>query len=292
MVTMARKLAFIWFSAFLGVSILACSNGLEATAQDGSQATVSALETRVAKQATSIAKRDAKIDQLRNQIATMQANAPEQAPTSEPAAESGSDSTYLGGPGVALLPAGTAGKVEVVLAGVYDGNTLPIIVRNNTDADIADLKVSATAKTASGDLIAAGGDQGFRPNVVTAGSYGIGYLYFDGAALPGDATFEFNVTYEKPGGRFVSALDLTYQEANFLGDRIVGVMKNDHDETVTGPLGIAVACLGADGSILEVQQGYADQEEVPAGGTVPFQVSFYSGVDCSAFVLAGSGYNF
>lgn len=287
----SRRGVALAVALLIGLSLMAGSTGFTATAQDGSEATVSALETRVAKQATSIAKRDAKIDQLRDRIATLEADVPQETPTAQ-AAAGGEASAYLGGPGVALLPAGSAGEVEVVLVGVYDGTSLPIVVRNNSDEAIAQVTVSATARSASGDLIAAGGDQGFRPNVVEAGSYDIGYVYFDGADLPADATFEFKVSYEEPGGQFVSALDLTFVEATFLGDRIVGELKNEHDDTVTGPIGIEVVCLDSNGALLSEESGYADVEEAAPGESVPFQVSFYGGEDCSMFVLAGNGYNF
>jgi hypothetical protein len=87
-------------------------------------------------------------------------------------------------------------------------------------------------------------------------------------------------------------VDLAIVEASFLGDRVVGVLKNDQDVTVTGPIDISVICLDAGGSIITHQSGFTDKEEAAPGENVPFQVSFYGGVDCTYFLVASSGYNF
>lgn len=180
----------------------------------------------------------------------------------------------------------------MVLVGTYDGSSLPIVVRNNTADDLTSVSVSATVHSTDGKLIAAGGDQGFAPFLVRAGSYTLGHIYFDGADLPADASFDFKVKSDKSGTGKFSKLDLEISEANFLGDRVVGILLNGHDGKVTGPMGVTVVCLDSAGAVLGDYSGYTDANEAAPGEAVPFQVSFYGGVDCTNFVVAANGYNF
>lgn len=262
-------------------------------AQDGTTATVSALQTKVAKQSTSIAKRDAKINQLQTRVAKAEAKSSE--PTATAASEQakqGGEASVLGGNGVRLLPPGDKGKIDVVAVGPYDGNVLPVIVRNNSEKNVQRVSVSATARMANGDLIAAGGDQGFRPFGVAAGSYTLGYIYFDGAALPADVKFEFEVQSEPDtGDTSFSSIDLDVKDASYLGDRIVGELINNTTYTAS-TVGVIAVCLDSNGTILGYADGYVDKEKTAPGESAPFQISIYDGTDCTNFVVAGSGFNF
>jgi len=144
-----------------------------ASAQDNSQATISALQTQVADLQATVDARGEKINAQRTQIAEIKgANANSVEPTAE-SASGGGESVYLGGNALELLPAGAAGKLEVVTVGIYDGTELPLIVRNNTDKPLERLSVSGVARTVDGQLIAAGGDQGLNPSVVRPGEYAL-----------------------------------------------------------------------------------------------------------------------
>jgi hypothetical protein len=211
--------------------------------------------------------------------------------TAEPEAARTKPGKALGGNGVGLLPAGHQGQIEVVATGTYDGNTLPVIVRNNSDKAISSIKVTATVKNAAGNLIAAGGDQGLRPGTLAPGDYALGYLYFDGAELPTDATFEFDVASTLASDdRFNAIYDLTIIEANYLDGRIVGFLQNDTDKTVQG-VGITVLCMDPQGAITGEQTGYLDKDEVVPRAKSAFQVDFYD-LTCETFVVAASGYSF
>jgi len=291
-----KRLVSVFSIVALVVSlVLAASSGTPSSAQTGEQSTIEAQETRISELEKTAAARGQRMNAQRTEIAEFEAElAGESAPTEVAAeqVETGSDSPYLGGTGLELLPAGAAGEVEVVLQGVYDGSILPIIVRNNSDEAIGRVAVAAAVRSAAGDLVGAGGDQGFNPSRVEPGSYAIGYLYFDGATLPNDATFDFDVSFEEPDGGSFSSIDMTMVEATFLGDRIVGTLLNEHDEPMSGPINIAVMCLTADCAILDHESGYTDQDNADPGQSIPFQVSFFGGIDCTYFVIAASGYNF
>lgn len=283
-----KRLAAIVVVALVVLSVTYSGGGVEA--QDGAEATIEAQETEIAEIRATSQARGEKINAQRTQIAELKAGPTE---TRQPEqVEGGESSQYLFGPGVELLPGGNAGEVSVVAQGAYNGNILPIVVQNNTDGPIWTVTISSSVRSAAGELIGAGGDQGFDPTKVESGSFAIGYLYFDGATLPADATFEFDVSYESSEGRFLSTLDMAVVEASFLGDRIVGEFRNEHDVVMSGPINIAVLCVGADGQILTHEQGYTDDDEAQPGESIPFQVTLYGGVDCTNFIVAGGGYNF
>lgn len=252
-------------------------------AQTGDEATIEAQETR-------ITELEATIAVLAGESALPDADATPE-PEDEPA-EFADESPYLGGTGLALLPTGAADEVEVVLQGVYDGSSLPIIVQNGSDEPIGQITVTAAVRSAAGDLIGAGGDGGFNPSRVEPGSYAIGYLYFDGADLPATATYEFDVSFGAPESGSFSSLDMTIVEVAFLSDRIVGELRNDHDALMEGPINIAIICLTEDGEIVGYESGYTDQDSADAGESIPFQVSLFGDTECANFVIAASGYNF
>lgn len=82
------------------------------------------------------------------------------------------------------------------------------------------------------------------------------------------------------------------KESTFLGDRLVGEFVNDSEVTVTGPIDISVVCLDSSGAILGNARGFTDKDEAAPGESVPFQVTFYGGIDCTNFLVAGRGYSF
>lgn len=265
-------------------------------AQDTTEDRLSSLETRVAGLEARLDPVAASpVPDLAMGVATPPAT-PQATPVASVAAAAaassgGSGQTSIGGSAANLLPPGTAGEVIVVAVGTYDGSRLPLVVRNNTGGEVADVSVSATARDAGGALVASGGDQGFRPNLLRPGELAMGYAYFDGAQLPADAVFEFDAEADAPGGA-LSRLDLVVDEATLIDDRVVGVLSNPHAETLQGPIGITLTCFSTDGILLGFHEGYSDKETAEPGETVPFQVTLQGGTSCPAFLVAGSGYNF
>lgn len=287
-----KRMLVSWLALALVVGVVGVAlSGHSAHAQDGTSATVAALQTKVAKQGTSIAKRDAKIDQLQTRVAKAEAKSPVPAATAtSEQASAGGAASVLGGNALSLLPSGEKGKVDVVAVGPYDGNELPLLVRNNSGKDVVKISVSATAHGADGSLIAAGGDQGFVPYGVKDGSYALGYIYFDGATLPADVKFEFDVQSEPDtGDRRFAPVDLDVKNASFLGDRIVGELVNASAQKVS-LIGVSAICVDGGGAILGFERGFVDKEETGPGESAPFQISIYDGVDCTNFILAANGY--
>ena len=201
-------------------------------------------------------------------------------------------SRFVGGNAGGLLPRGTAGELSVVATGVYDGSSLPLVVRNNTDQAVADVTVASTVRGSDGNLLATGGDQGFKPSTIGPGDIAIGYVYFDGAELSADASYEFEVDADTPGDRTLGRLDLEVAESSLVNDRVVGVLSNPHDEVVSGPIGVYLACFAEVGTLVSFHQGFTDKDEAAPGETVPFQVTMFGDASCPRFAVAASGYNF
>jgi len=284
-----RRLLKTWAFVSVVLCIIALTGASSLVgAQNNADSTVTFLQTRVAEQATSIGKRDAKIDQLRTQIAEVSITTTPEPPKH---AKASSDFGNLGGPGTAVLPTGDGNEVQVVETGVYDGTELPVLIRNNSTESAYNVKISASAHDSSGALIAAGGDQGIEPTSMLSGQYAIGYIYFDGTVLPADATFEFDLTSDSAPSRYLSSIDLSLSDGSFLGDRIVGEFVNNTDTKATGPFQVYVMCFDPAGAIVGFQQAFSDKESAEPGESVPFQVTFFQSVDCTNFVVGASGYN-
>ena len=199
-------------------------------------------------------------------------------------------SPYIGGEGYTLLSPGEPDSLTVVAQGPYDGNILPIIVRNNTSESLYDVGALGIARDASGTLIATGEDQRFEPSTIEPGGLALGYVYLDGVELPSDATYEFELSAETPESGTPYFANVVIQEATFLSDRVVGIANNSNEFPVTGPVSIYLACLAADGSIGSFHTSFADKEAADTGEDIPFQVPLYNNEDCSTFVVALGAY--
>jgi hypothetical protein len=200
---------------------------------------------------------------------------------------------YLSGNAFPLLHHGKKHEISIVGTGVYDGTSIPLIIRNNTGKAVIRIQVTGVARSADGKLLASGGDQGFGPNLVHPGEYAIGYVYFGGAQLPPDATFTFETSStDATDNKYENIRDLTITEADNVDGRIVGFLQNDYKETVSGPIGVDVMCIGGDGSLLGFFQGFTNKDSAKSGEKVPFQVDTYGQVDCTNFLVTGKGYSF
>lgn len=312
---MKRVICALTVIVFLSTAITIGSGGSDnAGAQDSTEDRLSALETTVAEQATQVMSVRKRIKALENAQKTAEARGEEsvaESPTESPADDEGESapptetsvpagaagentSPYISGNAFELLPPGDVGALKVALTGTYDGNNLPVLVRNNSDRDVRSVEVSATVRSADGKLIGSGGTLlGISPNLVRVGEYAFGYLYFDGIALPSDAVYEFEVSADDASDtQFLSVVDMEIEEAEFLGDRIVGSVKNGTSEPVSGPIGVSGICFDNDGGIIGTVNSYTDKDEVAAGESASFQIDLYGVSDCSNFLVAGSGYDF
>lgn len=199
---------------------------------------------------------------------------------------------FIGGSALSLLPPGEPGALSIVAIGPYDGTTLPFVVRNNTGQTMISLSATGSALNAAGQLIATGGDQGLNPNLVRAGGLSLGYIYFGGAALAPDTTFEIEVEgVPADQEQFENQRDLNVVEAAYVDGRVVGTLSNGYTEPLFGPFGVKTACFDQTGALLELESVFAPEEDADSDEVVTFQAPLFGTFDCPLFLVAGGGFS-
>lgn len=196
------------------------------------------------------------------------------------------------------VPEGDSGMLSVALVGPLDtgptaDGTLPVVVRNRTDSVVYGIEASAVARAADGSLAGTGDSQGFAPTMVRPGEWAFGYVYFS-AAVPADATFEVTASGDSDPG-FIGSLDVQPVETNlvpseFTGQQIVGIVANEHNQDVFGPVSVDVACFDAAGTaVTSTHRSFTDSDTIPIGGTASFTIDLFE-VDCPNYVVGANGY--
>jgi hypothetical protein len=199
---------------------------------------------------------------------------------------------FIGGTALGILPEGEVGELSVVAIGPYDGNLLPIVVRNNTGSDIIRITAVATAMNPAGQVIASGNDQTFNPNLVRSGGLAFGYAYFDGISLPPDTTFEVNLgSTLATDDEFENRRDLQVVEASTLEGRVVGTLSNIYDVELTGPFSTNAVCFDEASTLLNFLQSYSSTDSVAPNETLSFQVDNFQTGTCPLFLVAASGWD-
>jgi hypothetical protein len=295
-------------AAFLLMSICLVGAGCQAPSNDNSALQDQLEEARAERDA--LAERVAELEAQIAEGSGVDATVVEQTDSSEPAPateETTAETTVApaavgpaaidASPYVAVfgdlsavsLPDGEPGEVSIIVRAdaVDSGGSVNMIVRNNTNVPIGAIDVTGTARDAAGSLVGSGSSQGFEPAVIAPGEIAFGYVFFD-SDLPADSTFEFSVSASEVDDFF---LPVTVTEISNTGDQIIGIVKNELDVEVSGPIGANVICLGPDGSILNFVRSFAEQDKLPPGGTGSFAISLY-GDECPAGIVGASGYSF
>lgn len=215
--------------------------------------------------------------------------------TTAPAADP-STSAGLEVVGAVTIPEGQPGELDVVLVGTLDdlSGTVPVVVRNNTSSPAYNLEATGTARAPDGSLAGSGSSQGFEPALVEPGEWAFGYVFFS-AAVPGDAEFDLTATAATEqgfGGSLGASLSEVTTNSDEFGQHVVGIVTNDSDEEMGGPVSVSVACFDQTGTqVLDVHTGYAEGDAIPAGGTSSFTVDLFD-APCPVFAAGASGYTF
>lgn len=199
---------------------------------------------------------------------------------------------FIGGNGLGLLGAGNPGEVSVLSHGLYDGNILPVVIRNNSGIDVIRPTMTVVARDGQGNQVAVGNDQMFNPNLVRSGGVSIGYAYFGGVSVPADATYEFSFSpTPATESQYENARDLEVVEASSVNGSIVGTLQNTYEATLDGPVGVSAACLDSNGNVTTVVSTFAEAPQIDFEAQVPFQATNYSGIPCEYFLVAGSAWD-
>ena len=199
--------------------------------------------------------------------------------------------------GTVTVPDGESGELSVVLNGsaVDESGSVPVVVRNRTDATVYGVEASATARTTDGSLAGTGSSQGFAPSTVAPGEWSFGYVYFDGQ-VPAGAQFDITATAETDadsiGSVDVAPIETNLVPGEFGGQQIVGIVENSTEEEVAGPVDVQVLCFDQAGTaVASTHRGYTDADTVAAQGTASFSVDLFEAA-CPNYVVGASGYDF
>lgn len=221
--------------------------------------------------------------------------ATEPAETASDPSEPALDFLFVGGTPPNL--ANGDGEIALVAVGPYDTDTqtLPYVLRNNTDTVIASVHVTGTAYDTNDQLVATGQDQGINPDAIPPGGLAVGYVYF-GADLPDQTSYELETSgLPLAEVEFGGRADLTITNARITDGRIVGFGTNMTEATVTGQISFAAVCFDGTSAITRYVQAYGDKDQAAAGERVPFSIDLTDfGTSrpllCDGWLLAGTGY--
>lgn len=291
---MLRKAATFSTVLMFALALLFVSSPGQSIAQDSNDDRISALETQVAELESTVAALAGNSAPAAESVQDDDALAPvaTEAAAAE-APQNGANTGNLSGNAFESLPPGNVGEFAVVSSGVYDGTSLPLLLRNNTDEALVRVTVSVSVHDASGALLAVGEANNLTPARAEPGGYVFGNAYFDFATFPSEVTYDFQASGESANSAsFIGIYDLTIQESSYLGDRIVGTAVNNLDVTLQGPFGVEAACFGSDGSLLGVASDFAAADVVDPGAEIPFQVTIYNVASCDIYLVGSSGYHF
>lgn len=271
---MMRKSRSVGITACLSI-VLVLAAGLSggASAQTEPEVTVAALETRVA--------------ELETEVAELTTPIPEANAISSPSAQG---ETLLYGDALDLLPVGQTQEVEVIAVGAPVRGAVPIAVRNNSGADVLLKGVLGIARDEAGKLAFSGNVSMMAPYVLHSGEVAIGDVYFGPDDLPDGLSYEFDPDTQDFNADTAFRQDLEVVEATRKETEIVGIVRNQTDEDLSGPFSVVAVCFDSEGAIQGYYATYAVANELAPGDTTQFTASFYGTGPCDAYLLGVNGF--
>lgn len=214
------------------------------------------------------------------------------APTGEPLPlDASALVTAFGDISAVDLPAGDPGVVAVIAhTGVLRrSGSLPVLVRNNTSKPVGQIEATGRARL-DGQLVGTGSSQGFQPALLQPGEVAFGYVYFSYDGLPDGVEFELSASGREPSDMF-GKLPAIVTEIAHTGNAIVGIVTNDGDEVIEGPISVDVACFSSDGAYTGTADAFTEEGAIAPGGTGSFSIDLYDGA-CDNGIAAAAGFSF
>lgn len=190
--------------------------------------------------------------------------------------------------GSITLPEGRPDVVDVVLVGDPIGSSVPVVVRNNTNAPLQLDGILGTARDASGNLALVGEVSTTVPFVITPSQVGIASVYF-GEDVESGLSFEFEVQTSPVVPARFSRQDIVVQEASATDDQIIGIVENQTDGDLNGPFAVLALCFGEDGAVTTFSGSYAAKNELGAKETSPFSLTRYGDGACDNYLIGSTG---
>jgi hypothetical protein len=171
-----------------------------------------------------------------------QSGAASSAPSSALPSPQAARSEFLTGNASPTYPAGTPGQIAVVAQATLalpvpsGGETVPIVVRNNTAHTVTRIAAQGAVHDASRKPDATGSDQGLHPAVLQPGQVALGFIYLGpGSSVPTGSTMTVQVSARPSSSPTTDVADLVVMEVNDTGHQIVGTVKNTRDHSIQAP---------------------------------------------------------
>lgn len=198
------------------------------------------------------------------------------------------------------IPAGTAGKAQVVVTGPFvtkgSGTEVLVVVVNELGHTVNHLDVAGPASV-NGQIVGSGDSQGFAPENVQSGQAAFGYVYFS-TAIPAGATLDLSVTGTK--GQSTYFVDMQVLQANLVPPSntyspivVTGAVKNTSAGAVHGPISADVYCFDSSGALADVGTGFTSGDSsapLAAGATASYSIDLYGTPTCTTYLVASSAY--
>jgi hypothetical protein len=206
-------------------------------------------------------------------------------------------SEFLTGNASPTYPAGTPGQIAVVAQATLalpvpsGGETVPIVVRNNTAHTVTRIAAQGAVHDASRKPVATGSDQGLHPAVLQPGQVALGFIYLGpGSSVPTGSTMTVQVSARPSSSPTTDVADLVVMEVNDTGHQ-----SRDSQEHAgsfdPGSYSVDVFCLAASGAPSAEFGAFADSnEDLAAGASSGFTVDLY-GAQCAQYLIGASGYD-
>lgn len=237
-------------------------------------------------------------DELLATITALETRVAESDSTATPAAAttaarvSSSLEAQLFGP-VDQLAMGEPGEIAIVARGEV-GNTLALILRNNTSQDIYSINVAGEFRDSTGRLLGTGSDQGFVPAIVPPGGITLGYVYFPDGIIE-DAELILDIEVDAPSTfDYERLLPAEVIEVAFTETRFIGTVRNAAEVPVEGSgIFVVAQCLDDSGTIIAEYRTRTDKRNVSPGEEAAFGTGLYGDLPCdpnSLIVAAESGH--
>lgn len=196
-------------------------------------------------------------------------------------------SPLLFGTATPTFAAGEAGKLTIVQTDdVFntETGTYFLVVRNNTDKTVSDIRVTGAARS-GGKLVGSGIDLGFDPRVLNPGETAFGSVGFlNSESIPANTTVDFAVTADNTS--HANSVDMQVTEANLVpanssgNDIVVGSVTNNTDSNESMVI-VTVLCF--DGDRYQGSHISAISADLAPGATGTFSVSLDD--NCPSFLV-------
>lgn len=268
----------------LCILLVACSGGQPTTATQPAQIEVTRL---VEVEVTRLVEIEVEVTRL---VETVTATTAPPTPLPSPAAEI-DPTAYLATFNITPddLPVGDIGLVVIAEGQPSAYGTIPVVVRNNTDAPAYNIEISATARDAAGSVLGTGSGILLAPSYVAPAGIAFGTVSFMDTSLD-SATIEYLVTADDAPSIIVARRDLEVLEHNIVGNNIVGTLLNANATPLDLIQGGAI-CFDDNLVPVAAPSSFTDQERVEANAEIPFSVNLFSDTaKCGRYFLSAHGF--